>query len=171
MSLSASYDPKLQSVINTEYYDQNFAGLPSKKDRSNSAYTLESPYEQKDAALAQADLDAIDFVNEIMDLTAWQGGVSTAASADTSKADDAKTKIGKLLNSMKSMLSMVTAKSQYSFQSVKNIKADIGDHLYLAGYLNYTTTNRTDYASKKTMSGVSIKGSKWPGGRSSKERK
>lgn len=103
MSLSASYDPKLQSVINTEYYDQNFAGLPSKKDRSNSAYSLESPYEQKDAALAQADLDAIDFVNEIMDLTAWQGGVSTAASADTSKADDAKTKIGKLLNSMKSI--------------------------------------------------------------------
>lgn len=158
MSLSASYDPKLQSVINTEYYDQNFAGLPSKKDRSNSAYTLESPYEQKDAALAQADLDAIDFVNEIMDLTAWQGGVSTAASADTSKADDAKTKIGKLLNSMKSMLSMVTAGANI-LSNLSNIKADIGDHLYLVGYLNYTTTNRTDYASKKTMSGVSIKGS------------
>ena len=157
MSLSASFDPKLQSVINTDYYNENFGGLPGQKDRSNSAYSLESPYEQQDSALAQADLDAIDFVNEIMDMTAWQGGVSTAASNDTSKANDAKTKVGKLLNSMKSMLNMVTAGANI-LSNLSNLTADIGDHLYLVGYLNYTTTNRTDYASKKTMSGVGIKG-------------
>ena len=59
---------------------------------------------------------------------------------------------------MKSMLSMVTAGANI-LSNLSNIKADIGDHLYLVWYLNYTTTNRTDYASKKTMSGVSIKGS------------
>ena len=162
MSLSASYDPKLQSVINTEYYDQNFAGLPSKKDRSNSAYTLESPYEQKDAALAQADLDAIDFVNEIMDLTAWQGGVSTAASADTSKADDAKTKIGKLLNSMKSMLSMVTAGANI----LSNLRSSV------SGWVFELYHNEPHgLCLKKDNVGREHKRLKWPGGRSSKERK
>lgn len=49
---------------------------------------------------------------------------------------------------MKSMLSMVTAGANI-LSNLSNIKADIGDHLYLVGYLNYTTTNRTDYASKR----------------------
>lgn len=156
MSLSVTYDPKLQSVIDTDYYNENFGGLPGEKDRRDSAYSLESPYEQQDEILAQANLYAMDIVNDVMDMTVWLNGVSSGQSIDEFKEGQGLTKIGKLIQSMSSMLNMVTMGAQI-ISNLTNITSEVGDHTYLVGYLNYMTTNRTDYDSKKTMSGVSIK--------------
>lgn len=155
MSLSASFDPKLQSAINTEYYKDNYGGLPSQKNRNASEHSLDSKYEEQDRAIAQENLNKLDVVNDITG-SGWVDGASGMGDSSSEQKKDAKTQIGKLFNSMKSAMDTIK-ESVTLLNNLSNLASATGDHIYLVSYLNYMTTNRVDYASKKTLSGKGIK--------------
>ena len=159
MDLSVMYDPKLQSVINTQYYADNFGGLPSEKNKNRDAYPLDSKYEESDSRLAEQNLKKIELALSVLEQeNQGSDGLTTAGELSSGQAEDANTKLGKLIKNMKFFIDM--AKQSVDLVSnLKNIASTSGEKVLLASYLSYCTSNRVNYASAKSLTGAEIKSS------------
>lgn len=159
MDLSVMYDPKLQSVIDTQYYVDNFGGLPSEKNKNRDDYPLDSKYEESDRKLAELNLKKIELALSVLEQENQESdGLTTAGELSSGQAGDANTKLGKLIKNMKSVIEM--AKQSVDLVSnLKNIASASGEKVLLASYLSYCTSNRVNYASAKSLTGAEIKSS------------
>mgnify|MGYP004648698913 FL=1 len=160
MDLSITYDPKLQSEIDMQYYTDNFNGLPGDKDRSNSAYSLESPYEKQDSILAQANktkIQATDIFSDMLFPRSASGAVASLGST-SNKAGNAKTTVGKMIKMVESIMKTVTQAVSFVSNISKLTMSTAGDAILLPAYMRYMTTNRTEYASMTALTGTNIKG-------------
>lgn len=160
MDLSITYDPKLQSEIDMQYYTDNFNGLPGDKDRSNSAYSLESPYENQDSILAQANktkIEATDIFSDMLFPRSASGAVASLGST-SSKAGNAKTTIGKMIKMVESITETITQAISFIGNISQLAMSSAGDAILLPAYMRYMTTNRTEYSSMTALTGTNIKG-------------
>lgn len=159
MSLSVTYDPKLQSVIDTQYYKENFGGLPSEKDKNRQRYPLDSKYESDDSKIAEQNLRQIDMaLSALEQIGQWEDGIVTTDEIGAGGDEKASTKLGQLVKSMKSIMEM-TRQSMTLLSNLQNLGSTTGKKLILANYLNYCTSNRVNYASAKSLTGAGIKNS------------
>lgn len=159
MDLSITYDPKLQSEINTTYYQENFNGLPGDKNRNLSENSLESPYEQQDSILAKANKDKV--LIEAFAAGTWKPDLSGSVVGllgNSQKAGDAKTTVGKLLKTVESLMNIISQATSF-ISTIANLDTDaLENTILLPAYMRYMTTNRTEYASATALTGTNIKG-------------
>ena len=159
MDLSITYDPKLQSEINTTYYQENFNGLPGDKNRNLSENSLESPYEQQDSILAKANKDKV--LIEAFAAGTWKPDLSGSVIGllgDNKKSGDAKTTIGKLVKTVESLMSTISQATAL-VSTITNLNTNaLENTILLPAYMRYMTTNRTEYDSATALTGTNIKG-------------
>ena len=90
MNIDTTYDPNLNSMINTDYYGK----LPSQKNRSLQEYSLASEFEKSDSLRAKSNLEKMGLYQ--LD-EAWQTKSGANFSIGESNQDEAK---GNLLKKM-----------------------------------------------------------------------
>lgn len=157
--LDITYDSKLQSIIDEDYYAENLCGLPSQKNRNKEELSLESSYEKSDRALAESNLNQIQndfagFVNE----NNWDMGSGSDISTSIGSGGWHITKLGEFAGMLSSISKNITnnLKSLGEFSAISTVS----DKTLLMGYLLNTTSNRNNYASAKSLTGAGIKSSK-----------
>ena len=135
MNIDTTYDPNLNSMINTDYYGK----LPSQKNRSLQEYSLASEFEKSDSLRAKSNLEKMGLYQ--LD-EAWQTKSGANFSIGESNQDEAK---GNLLKKMLNIANNVKKK----LSSVKNmvtalseVGSKMGDGILLKGYMAYSLSNR-----------------------------
>jgi hypothetical protein len=126
MNIDTTYDPNLNSMINTDYYGK----LPSQKNRSLQEYSLASEFEKSDSLRAKSNLEKMGLYQ--LD-EAWQTKSGANFSIGESNQDEAK---GNLLQKMLNIANNVKKK----LSSVKNmvtalseVGSKMGDGILLHG--------------------------------------
>lgn len=148
MNIDTTYDPNLNSMINTDYYGK----LPSQKNRSLQEYSLASEFEKSDSLRAKSNLEKMGLYQ--LD-EAWQTKSGANFSIGESNQDEAK---GNLLQKMLNIANNVKKK----LSSVKNmvtalseVGSKMGDGILLKGYMAYSLSNRMNYDSGSSLVGKS----------------
>lgn len=158
-SCTLFYDSKLSAVIDNGFYDENYGGLPSDKDRSahplyygeDGDEELSNYYKSLLGEYSSQDLDALgsfDLIETLKNIVSDIGSISS--------------NIGKLfsiiglLNFAKIFKNIVDAvgritdnlKSAMSFFANALSKTSVYKKILLGGYVNYMTSDRTTYEGK-----------------------
>ncbi len=161
-------ESRLRAVIDTNYYNTTYGGLPSKKDRSVHPITTQNAEDEKlsnyykelfgnysvDDYVAQYSLDLFTAIENILDeFSNIKGKFSDIGTAIKSFLDFGNTIkfitacIGRIINN-------ITAIFEYVAYMING--NGLVEKTLITGYANYMFSDRTTYASGSTLDGVSF---------------
>ena len=154
INVDASYDPELDSKIDTTYYANNFGGLPSGKKRSLAEYSLDSEYESSDAELAKKNLYSMGLEVQNDDGTFSSYGSDSTDSTSTETDPDLKSNniFKKLIAVTKNLKNKVSSVGNM-FTAMTEIGKKMSEGFLLKGYLAYSLSNRVNYSSGSSLVG------------------
>ena len=156
INVDASYDPELDSKIDTTYYQDNFGGLPSGKDRSLPENSLDSEYESSDAELAKKNLYSMGLQVQNDDGTFSGYGSDSVESTSTEADPDLNSSniFKKLIAVTKNLKNKVSSVGNM-FAAMSEIGKKMSEGFLLKGYLAYSLSNRVNYSSGSSLVGQS----------------
>lgn len=166
-NISTIYDTRLKAVIDTDYYNETYGGLPSQKSRTEHPlnYGVSSDKEKSEefkklfGDYSSADVKAsqdYDVISALSNVASNIGTISVNVTA-------MKTVFG-LLTFAKHFHNITVAIKEI-VQNIKSIvnyfanaisKTAMGSKMLLTGYASYMTSNRTNYSTGTTLNKVSF---------------
>lgn len=161
VNIDASYDPELDSIIDTEYYNKNFGGLPTEKSkkRDQNEYSLISPFEENDAERARKNLLRMKLPLQDDDGHVYFYGENLKSGMETDVGDvNSKNLFEKLKAVIKTIKSRVSSVSNM-LSAMSDISKKMQEGALLKGYLAYSLSTRTNYTSESSLVGQSYSGS------------
>lgn len=167
--LETSVDGELCTMLDVSYYNSNYGGLPSTKDRNSSEFSLAASFAGEDEQRSKQYLQMIDPDYDADD--PYSLNVSSAAS----KLETLFQKIQNLSNSgqqlrnakgiisfgravisvFTNLYDVITAAFDLVTTLIENLVKMFANRLVLYGYMAYNLPNRTTYDSGKTLGGFS----------------
>ncbi len=171
LSVTLAYDQKLGAVIDSNYYNSTYNGLPSEKDRTKFPL-YEGSDVAGDKAAAQknkelfGDYSATDrdlFVD--FDLFEALQNIFTAFSTITGDIAELVSGIGLLFlaqllkemyDAVCTIVNNITGMVTFLGNVLKNPGEYIGKKLLLTGYVHYMTSDRVTYKTGKALTGTAF---------------
>lgn len=167
-------DGELNARLNTDYYNSNYGGLPSKKDRSDPAYSLDSLFRAEDEERSKNYLEMIDpdydpdnpfgddqysaasAIERIMrDADRLMG--YTDDLRDAENILDALRAIGNMASAIAALVrDVVQFIGEIAVRVAQLVAGKANERILLSGYLAYNLPNRTNYDSGSTLTGYSF---------------
>lgn len=164
------FDPELSATLDVDYYEDNYGGLPSGKNRNLSQYSLDPAHSAEDETRSKEYLAAIDPDYDPDDPYGFYAN-STASKLDAliqsvnqlknkrdelEDADWVSDKIRAFANCADQVWDVIEKFDALQKDIAKNIVQKLYERMLVMGYLAYNLPNRTNYGSGRTLSGYSF---------------
>ncbi|MGN0706804.1 MAG: DUF5702 domain-containing protein [Faecalibacterium sp.] len=154
INIDVSYNPELNVVLDTDYYNQTFGGLPSQKNRSMEACSLESPFESDDAWAAQNNLRRMGLLKGEISRQITSGTSLQQDSGENEDGKDSNNIFKKLLYVTNMLKSRISAMSNM-LSAIGDVGKQMGEGFLLKGYLAYSLSTRNNFSSGSSLTGQS----------------
>lgn len=153
LNIDVAYDPELNSIIDVDYYNQNFGGLPSQKDRSQEANSLQSVYEEDDMQTAKENLEKMG-----LPVLESEKGHDTSGNPTAGSSQSSTSSSGNILKKGLALVKSIKKTVGEAFSllgQMATIGGNMKEGLLLKGYMAYTLPNRVNYSSGSSLAGKS----------------
>ena len=154
INVDVTYDPELDSIIDTDYYFKNFNRLPSEKNRSLKENSLASEYEDADAQKATNNLNKMGLYSTSGDwYTKGSDSYNAALAQEELNASNGNL-FQKLQNLVKGIQKKLSSLNNM-LTALSEVGSRMGEGLLLKGYMAYSLSNRVNYKSGASLVGQS----------------